>query len=203
MDTIDIVNAIIQYGEIAVSLGMLGFLYFKYHKNTLEEQWLKKSLRFIILFFAAMTAAKICGKYYFLATNPLGKLFLPPTQSWAWFAQTALQKYLAPYLIALAFGAFMYKAAQRTNAYFDGELFLAHDKYILFMAALMTGWPNFMLYLLAVVALALAQSVYSSLRHKTAAVRIILTHALIIAVPLVIFGSVFAARYVPLWKLTI
>ncbi len=201
---IDIVNGIIQYGEIAAGLGTLGLLYFKYRANTLEERRLKKALWFVALFFAAMTAVKIAGKYYFLATDlSFGKLMLPPHQSWAWFAQTALQKHLAPYVVALAFGAFMYQAARRTNAYFDGDLFLAHDKYILFMAALITGWPGFMLYLATVVALALTQSLFSSLRHKTTAVRVILTHALIIAVPLVLFLSGFVAPYIYLWKLTI
>ncbi len=201
--SLETANAIIQYGETGVSIAVLALVYGKYRKNTLTTQWLKKAAWFVALFFAAITLVKIGGRYYFLITEPFGKLMLPPYQSWAWFAQTALQKYLAPYAFALLGGALLYFAAVRTNRYFGGELFLPHDKYILFMAAFMTGWPGFILYLACVVILAVLSSVFFSLKQKSLAMRVVLTVPLFLSVPIVLLFGAAVAPYVNLWKLTI
>ncbi|MBI3684985.1 hypothetical protein HY250_01105 [Candidatus Azambacteria bacterium] len=202
--TVDVANNIIQYSQIAVSVVVLGLIFFKHRANALDARWLKKTAWFIALFSLAVVGIKIGGHYYFLAQdNAFGKFFLPPYQSWQWFAQDSLQKNLAPYAVALALGGFMYWAATLTNKYFAGDLFLKHDTYILFIAAVLVGWPGFMLYLSLVVILAVLYSVMTSMKHKTTAARVTLTNALIVSIPLVLIFGGAIAPYINLWKLTI
>lgn len=199
--TVDVANAAIRYGQFAFGAGVFAWLYLKYWKDTLRAPWLKKTAWVTAIFYALVLFAKIGSRYYFLKTNDFGKLELPPYQSWGWFVRLELLADIAPYLIALAVAVFMYAAATLTNRRFKRELFLEPDRYILFIAALVCGWPNFVLYFFTVVLLSVPYSVFSSWRQKSASVRIILTHVLIIAMPLVLISGDYIAGRLNFWML--
>lgn len=191
------------YADIIPSTVVVILLALRWKKDALEETFLKKLLWFCVLFFGAYALVLIAVRYYVLSIDSLGQMLLPPHQSWAWFAQTALQKYLAPFLFALVSGALLYKATHPVNRYFGGELFVKADAYILFIAAMLTGWPGFVLYLFLTVALTALYSLVSSILEKSLAVRILLTFPLIIAIPLVLLLQDSISPYIYLWKLTI
>lgn len=206
MDTffISAVSILIVWGMPLFSLGVVLLAWNKYRKETLTERWLKKATWFVTLFAGGVVALEILGRYVALVNDPLMKHFLPPDGSWYWFVVTeTLQKRIAPFVIALAVGIFLWFVTVKTNKYFNGDLFLPYDKYILFMAALMIGWPEVALYLALVGVFAVLYSVFSALKEKSMAQRVELTMPLLLAAPIVIFFGKFVAPYVQLWKLTI
>lgn len=201
--TLDTANALLNWADVIASTAIVILLAVRWKRNALTEPLLKKMLLSCVAFFGAYALAQAVGRYYFLKIDPFGQLLLPPYQSWGWFAQTALQQYIAPFAFALISGALLFKATAPVNRYFGGELFLKQDAYILFIAALLTGWPGFVLYLCFAVALTALYSLASSIRYRSLAVRIMLTFPLILAIPLVLLLQDMIAPYVYLWKLTI
>lgn len=190
------------YGELAAGIVALLFIYVRHMRGTLTPDLLKKIAFAFVLFSAGMLAIKIAGGYLLLRADPAGKLFLPPNQSWDWFAATVLSRFVFPFVMSLVAAAVMYVAAIGTNKYFTGELFAEEDKYIFVFAAFAVGWPNFIVYLGAAVILTVFLSGIAALRHG-ADTRIVLTDALLFAVPVTLLFANTLAPYLQLFTLGI
>lgn len=183
-----------QYAELAAGIGILIFIYAKHMRGTLAPYLLKKIAIMFALFCASMLAVKIIAGYLLLRADPSGKLFLPPHQSWDWFISVMTSQYVFPFIMSLVAATVMYAAAIGTNKYFKGELFAEEDKYIFVFAAFVVGWPNFIVYLGAAVILTVFLSGIAALRHG-ADTRIVLTDALLFAIPVALLFSHTLAPY--------
>jgi len=186
--------AIIEYIRLAFGAGIFAWLYVKFWKGTFGAPGLKKAVWAAAIFYAFALCVQIVARYYFFAAA-FGQKLLLPHQMWAYFWFLELRADFAPYLTALVVGFFMFWAATLTNRRFQGFLFVEPDRYLLFIAALVCGWPNFVLYFFLVAILSVPYSLFISVRQKSISVRIILTHVLIISIPLIlIFGNYVASR---------
>lgn len=195
-----ILTTIISYGELVASVGVLAFIYGKHMRGALAAPTLKKIVLWFALFLAGMLALKIIAGYFLLRADPMGNLLLPPNQSWDWFVRLMLLQYAFPFIASLVAGVAMYYAAVWTNRSFAGELFAEEDKYIFMFAALAVGWPYFIVYLGAAVILTVFLSGIASLRHG-ADTRIVLTDALLYAIPVTLLSASTLAPYLNLGSL--
>ncbi|OGD23555.1 hypothetical protein A2Z10_00695 [Candidatus Azambacteria bacterium RBG_16_47_10] len=195
-----ILTTIIPYGELIISVGVLAFMYGKHIRGALTAQALKKIVLWFALFLAGMLALKIIAGYFLLRADPMGSLLLPPNQSWDWFIRLMFLHYAFPFAVSVIAGVGMYYAALWTNKSFAGELFAEEDKYIFVFAALATGWPYFIVYLGTAVILTVFLSGIASLRHG-ADTRIVLTDALLYAIPITLLYAGTIAPYLNLGSL--
>lgn len=192
-------TTVFAYGELVIGIAILAYLYAKHMRGALTVPTLKKIVFLFALFLAGMLASKIIAGYLLLRADPMGKLLIPPSQSWDWFMRLMFSQYAFPFIISLLAGAIMYYAAILTNRSFAGELFAEEDKYIFLFAALIIGWPNFIVYLLAAVILTVFLSGIAVLRHG-ADTRIVLTDALLFAIPVTLLIASMLAPYLNLFR---
>ncbi len=191
------------YAPLVAGIAAIVFVYLKHRKGACEIRIMRKLVFTLAGFLGGIVALKILTHYFILAgDSSFGALLLPPHQSWSWFANMAIARYLFPYVISLAVAALAYLIAPLVNTLFKGQLFAEEDKYIIALAALIVGWPNFVLYLGAAVILTVLLSVRETLRYGIEA-RIVLTDALIFSAPLVLALGPIVAPYLYLYKLTI
>lgn len=193
---------IMQYGDVAASTAALVYIYAQHIRGKLTANTLKKIAIGFGIFLAGILVIKIIAGYFFLRNSPMGSLMLPPNQSWSWFMHTMLSTYVFSFIVSLVAGISMYYAAILTNKSFAGELFAEEDKYIFVFAAFAVGWPNFIIYLLAAVILTVFLSGVSALRHG-ADTRIVLTDALLYAIPVTLLFAGAIAPYLKLNSLLI
>ncbi|MEK7494207.1 MAG: hypothetical protein AAB630_03575 [Patescibacteria group bacterium] len=155
-------------------------------------------------FLGGVVVLKIVVHYFILAGDPsFGVFLLPPHKPlWDWLAPMVIKRYLFPYVVSLTIAALAFLVEPLVNKLFKGELFAEEDKYIVALAALIVGWPNFVMYLGAVVILTVLLSIRETLRYGIEA-RIVLTDALIFSIPLVLAFGTIVAPYLYLYKLTI
>lgn len=191
-----------QYGEITVGIAVLAYIYAQHIRGKLAANMLKKIVVGFALFLTGMFALKIVAGYFLLRADPMGALLLPPHQPWGWFVRTMLSAHAFPLVVSLISGIFMYYAAILTNKTFAGELFAEEDKYIFLFSALVVGWPNFIIYLIAAVILTVFLSGITALRHG-ADTRIVLTDALLYAIPVTLLCASALAPYLGLNSLLI
>lgn len=193
----------LSWADIIVGAGVFAFMFLAHRKGTLSEARLKKTALVLTLFLAVVTGVKIATHYFILkADASFGAFLLPPHQPLDWFAIMALKRYAFPFAAALVAGIAMYFAAIRVNKTFRGDLFVEQDRYIFLLAALIVGWPNFVLYLATAIILTVFLSGAATLRHG-ADTRIVLTDALLYAIPVVLLFGNTVAPYIELWRLTI
>lgn len=192
-------TTVFAYGELVIGIAILAYLYAKHMRGALTVPTLKKIVFLFALFLAGMLACKIIAGYLLLRADPMGKLLIPPSQSWDWFMRLMFSQYAFPFIISLLAGASMYYAAILTNRSFAGELFAEEDKYIFLFAALIVGWPNFIVYLLAAIILTVFLSGIATLRHG-ADTRIVLTDALLFAIPVTLLIAGTLAPYLDLFR---
>lgn len=197
-------DSALNWAPLAAGVAAIIFVYLRHRKGTCEIRTMRKLVLSLAGFLALIVVAKIAVHYFILAGDPLfGALLLPPHQTLSdWFAPMAASRYLFPYVVSLVAAALAYFIAPLVNKLFKGQLFAEEDKYIIAVAALIVGWPNFVMYLGAAVILTVLLSIRETLRYGIEA-RIVLTDALIFSVPLVLlFGNVIAP-YLYLYKLAI
>ncbi|OGD31844.1 hypothetical protein A3C91_00260 [Candidatus Azambacteria bacterium RIFCSPHIGHO2_02_FULL_52_12] len=203
MNYLDAIASVLAYAPVVVGVVLFIFAYVQHFRDKLTPQTLKKCTWFAVLFFGLLVAAQIAVEYYARKNDPFAKLFLPPHQSIDWFAYKMLAQYVVPYAAALVAGLFMYFVALRTNAWSKRELFVENDKYVLLLAALIVGWPQYVLYLLLVVVLTVVQSLTVSAAKNDFGNRVILTNVLLLSIAGVLAFGPLVAQQVELWRLTI
>jgi len=197
------INNYLLYIPTLVIVLVLGFVYLKHRKQTLEPKLLKKIVWSLGIFLALMVGLKISLQYAVYQNDPFTKLFLPPYQTIDWFAFSMWSRHAAPFLFALASGFIMYLAALYANRFSQREFFMENDKYILLLAALMVGWPNYILFLLALIVLAVLQSIIITVKRKGEENRIMITNAMIASVLLIILFGNAVGPYINISLLTI
>lgn len=196
-------DSALEWAPLVAGVAAIVFVYLKHRKGMCEIRIMRKLVLSLAGFLAGVVALKILVHYFILAGDPsFGALLLPPHQSWSWFTTMAIARYLFPFLISLTAAALAYFIAPLVNKLFTGQLFAEEDKYIIALAALIVGWPNFVIYLGAAVMLTILLSLRETLRYGIEA-RIVLTDALIFSVPLVLALGPIVAPYLYLYKLTI
>lgn len=196
-------DSALNWAPLAAGVAAIVFVYLKHRKGACEIRIMRKLVLSLAGFLAGIVAFKIAVHYFILAGDPsFGALLLPPHQPWSWFTNMAIARYLFPYAVSLIVAAFAYFIAPLVNKLFKGQLFAEEDKYIIALAALIVGWPNFVMYLGAAVILTVLLSIRETLRYGIEA-RIVLTDALIFSVPLVLLFGNIIAPYLYLYKLTI
>lgn len=199
-----LLDSALDWAPLVVGVAVIIFVYLKHKKGTCEIRIMKKVVLSLAGLLAGIVVLKIAVHYLILRSDPsFGVGLLPPhTPLWGWFAPMVIKRYIFPYTVALAVAGLAFLIEPLVNKLFKGELFAEEDKYIIALAALIVGWPNFVLYLGAAVVLTVLLSIRETLRYGIEA-RIVLTDALIFSVPLVLlFGSI-VAPYLYLYKLTI
>ena len=197
-------DSALNWVPLVAGVAVIVFVYLKHRTGTCEIRIMRKLVYALAGFLACVVAAKIAVHYFILAGDPsFGIGLLPPhTPLWDWFAPMVLKRYIFPYAIALAAAGIAFLVTPLVNTLFKGELFAEEDKYIVALAALIVGWPNFVLYLGAAVMLTVLLSIRETLRYGIEA-RIVLTDALIFSVPLVLLFGDIVAPYLYLYKLTV
>lgn len=194
--------SILSYAELAIGIGALILMYAAHMRGTLTPVFTKKIAIIFAFFSAGMMICKIFAGYLILRSNEGTQLLLPPHQSWDWFIRITASGIAFPFAMSLISAVVMYAAAIGTNKYFRGELFAQEDKYIFIFAAFVVGWPNFIVYLAAAAILTVLLSGVAALRHGTDT-RIVLTDALLFAIPVALLLSHTLAPYLNLFTLGI
>lgn len=203
MKLLTLFDSALNWAPLVAGVAAIVFVYLKHRKGACEIRIMRKLLLSLAGFLAGVVALKTLTHYFILANDPsFGALLLPPHQPWGWFANMAVARYLFPYVVSLIVAALAYFIAPLVNKLFKGQLFAEEDKYIIALAALIVGWPNFVLYLGAAVILTVLLSIRETLRFGIEA-RIVLTDALIFSLPLVLLFGDIIAPYLYLYKLTI
>lgn len=197
-------DSALNWAPLAAGVAAIVFVYLKHRKGACEIRIMRKLVLSLAGFLAGVVALKIITHYFILASDPsFGALLLPPHQALSdWFVPMAAKRYLFPFIVSLAAATLAYFIAPLVNKLFKGQLFAEEDKYIIALAALIVGWPNFVMYLGAAVILTVLLSIRETLRFGIEA-RIVLTDALIFSVPLVLLFGNIIAPYLYLYKLTI
>lgn len=197
-------DSVLDWTPLVAGVAAIVFVYLKHRKGACEIRIMRRLVLSLAGFLACIVALKVAVHYFILAGDPsFGALLLPPHQSvWDWFVPMAVKRYLFPYIVSLAVAALAYFIAPLVNKLFKGQLFAEEDKYIIALAALIVGWPNFVMYLGAAVILTVLLSIRETLRYGIEA-RIVLTDALIFSAPLVLALGPIVAPYLYLYKLTI
>lgn len=203
MKYLDTINTALTYAPIVGGVVFLAFTYIQHLRDKLTTQTLKKCVWYAAIFFGLLVVTQIFAQYYAYKNDPFGKLFLPPYQKIGWFLLYSWTHFLAPYVLSLVAGLFMYFVARSTNASFRRELFVENDKYVFLLAALILSWPNYVLYLLLSAIVVAVQTLAVSAIKKDFGERIILTNALLLSIGGILIFSGTIAKYVELWKLTI
>jgi len=197
------INNFLLYVPTLVIVLVLGFVYLRYKKQTLNPKLLKMVVWFLGIFLALMVGLKVSIQYAVFQSDPFTQLFLPPHQTIDWFAFSMWSRHVAPFLFALASGFIMYLAAFYANRLSQREFFMENDKYLFLLAALMVGWPNYILFLLALIVLAVLQSIIITVKRKSEENRIIITNAIMASVLLTILFGNAVGPYVNIQLLTI
>src|SRR3989304_7143990 len=102
------INKIIIYAPLALGVIVSVYLFWLKQRNKLEAQKLKKLIWFFLIFNIVYAAAQIYIQYRIYANDPFTRLMLPPYQSWQWFEQYSFFHFVAPFLVALGAGIFLY-----------------------------------------------------------------------------------------------
>lgn len=200
---LSLLDSVLNYAPLAAGVAAIVFVYLKHRKGACEIRIMRKLVLSLVGFLAGIVALKIVAHYFILAGDPsFGALLLPPHQSWSWFVNMAVARYLFPFVVSLVVAALAFLVEPLVNKLFKGQLFAEEDKYIVALAALVIGWPNFVLYLGAAVILTVLLSIRETLRYGIEA-RIVLTDALIFSVPLVLLFGNIVTPYLRLYTLTI
>lgn len=203
MKFLTLFDSVLAYAPLVAGVAAIVFVYLRHRKGTCEIRIMKKLVFALAGFLGGIVVLKIAVHYFILAGDPsFGAKLLPPYQPWDWFGIMAIKRYLFPYVVSLAVAALAFLVTPLVNKLFKGQLFAEEDKYIVALAALIVGWPNFVLYLGAAVILTVLLSIRETLRYGIEA-RIVLTDALIFSVPLVLVFGAIVAPYLYLYKLTI
>jgi len=85
-------------------------------------------------------------QYYIWQTSGLGQFLLPPYQSWEYFARYSFWHFWLPGLLSLIMAAALYLIfylLKRRRA----EVINTEDLNLLFLLALLAGWPKFLIFL--------------------------------------------------------
>ena len=201
---LDKINDIILYIPTAAGLLVFAWVFVKSLRGRLTMSALKKLVLFFAIFMGAIIITKIFLQYEIYKNDPFGKLFIPPYNTINWFVFSMWKKFVAQYLFALVAGVLMYIAALFTDTRFKRELFVEQDPYILILAAIAIGWPNFVLFLVLAAILTVAQSaIASAMKKNFTGHRVIITNALLISALLILIFGNAAGQYVKIWMLTI
>lgn len=113
---------------------------------------------FGLLLFISSTVA-ILGWAVFLSWkqylvwqgNELGRLLLPPYQSWDYFIFYSRSRFLNPYLISLAVGIIFSYFAGYFNKKFGEKFFEPAEPYFLGTALFLSGHPGWLFYLIFIL----------------------------------------------------
>ncbi|MBI5912978.1 hypothetical protein HY839_00890 [Candidatus Azambacteria bacterium] len=199
-----LLDSALNWVPLVAGVAAIVFVYIRHRKGTCEIRIMKKVVLSLAGFLACIVVFKIAVHYFILRSDAsFGIGLLPPhTPLWDWFAPMAIARYVFPFAVALAAAGIAFLVTPLVNKLFKGELFAEEDKYIVALAALIVGWPNFVLYLGAAVMLTVLLSIRETLRYGIEA-RIVLTDALIFSVPLVLLFGDIVAPHLYLYKLTI
>ncbi|MCR4322807.1 MAG: hypothetical protein NUV61_01840 [Candidatus Azambacteria bacterium] len=197
-------DSVLDYAPIAAGVAAIIFVYLKHRKGACEIRVMRKLALSLAGFLAGVVVLKVVTHYFILAGDPsFGALLLPPHQALSdWFFPMTAKRYLFPFIVSLAAAALAYFIAPLVNKLFKGQLFAEEDKYIIALAALIVGWPNFVMYLGAAVILTVLLSIRETLRFGIEA-RIVLTDALIFSILVVLLFGNIVASYLNLYMLAI
>ena len=200
---LDKINSIVSYIPLVAGLLMFAYVFARNWRGKLTIGALKKLILFFALFLVVLAGVKIFLQYEIYKNDPFSRLMIPPYQSWDWFAYSMWRVHIAPLLFSMLAGAFMYAAAIFTDARFKRELFVEQDPYIFVLAALVVGWPNFVMFLALAAILTVAQSAVVSSVKKDFAHRVVITNVLLASAVLVLLFGDIAGAYFKMWLLTI
>lgn len=90
-------------------------------------------------------------QYGIWQNNDFSKLFLPPHQSLSYFLFYSLTRFFAPYIISLAFSLLLVFLLKKINKKYNNQFFYDEEIYFGAMAVFLTGYPNFIFYLIAML----------------------------------------------------
>lgn len=204
MKFLTLFDSMLNWMPLVAGVAAIVFVYLKHRKGACEIRVMRKLVLALAGILGGIVALKILVHYFILAgDSSFGIFLLPPHRSLlSWFAPMAIKRYLFPFVVSLVVAALAFPVEPLVNKLFKGQLFAEEDKYIVALAALIVGWPNFVIYLGAAVILTVLLSIRETLRYGIEA-RIVLTDALIFSVPLVLALGPIIAPYLYLYKLTI
>lgn len=87
-------------------------------------------------------------QYLLWKSNDLGKLFLPPYQSWDYFVFYARSRFFNPYLLSLTIGLVSLIAARYFNKKYQERFFEPIEPYLLATSIFLVGHPLWLFYLI-------------------------------------------------------
>lgn len=114
---------------------------------------------FFGLFLFLFAIAAILGWGIFLSWkqyllwegNDLGKLLLPPHQSWDYFILFSRSRFFNQYIISLIFGIIFLVSAGYLNKKFGGKFLEPLEPYLLGTALFLSGHPGWLFYLIFIL----------------------------------------------------
>ena len=165
MFNLDILNKALTYVPVILGIGAVAYIFYLKYREQFEAQKLKKLIWFFLIFNIVYAAAQIYIQYRIYASDPFTRLMLPPYQSWYWFEQYSFFHFVAPFLVALGAGVFLYYIVILINKHY--KVVLSRKECLLLpLAALAVKWPNFALYIILVFILAMLAAIVSAVRQK-------------------------------------
>ena len=165
MFNLDILNKALAYIPVILGISAVAYIFYLKYREQFEAQKLKKLIWFFLIFNIVYAAAQIYIQYRIYANDPFTRLMLPPYQSWRWFEQYSFFHFVAPFLVALGAGVFLYYIVILINKHY--KVVLSRKECLLLpLAALAVKWPNFALYIILVFILAMLAAIVSAVRQK-------------------------------------
>lgn len=119
----------------------------------------------LISFYVFYALIKTFAQYYVWSHNSLSKLFLPPHQNLSYFLFYSFGRFWLNALLAVAAAFLFYLLLKRLNRYRRG-LFKDGETEIGFAAALLSGWPGFVVFVPIVFIVTIILSIIRSLAFK-------------------------------------
>ena len=165
MFNLDILNKALAYIPVILGISAVAYIFYLKYREQFEAQKLKKLIWFFLIFNIVYAAAQIYIQYRIYASDPFARLMLPPYQSWRWFEQYSFFHFVAPFLVALGAGVFLYYIVILINKHYKAVL-SREECLLLPLAALAVKWPNFALYIILVFILAMLAAIVSAVRQK-------------------------------------
>ena len=111
-------------------------------------------------------------QYQVWQSTELGKLFLPPHQSFDYFIFYARTRFFNSYLLSLTVGLGGLLVAQFLNKRYQERFFETIEPYLLGTALFLSGHPGWIVYLLIIFTITLVIQIVNAMRYKLSAIRL-------------------------------
>ena len=105
-------------------------------------------------------------QYLAWKSGELTKLFLPPHNDWTYFARYMFDRVLVTWVISLLAAIIISKLILLLNEYREERFFEEEELPLVGLAIFLTGYPQFIFYLIAMVMVALLWTLYYTVTKK-------------------------------------